>query len=58
MVRSSAAAEYGILIMKEIIKNDQNGLLNKSDDNTVKIKWIALSGSFTLVKSLESRFKH
>ena len=37
---------------------DQNSLLIKRDDNTMKIKWIALSRSFTNVKSLESRFDH
>ena len=37
---------------------DQNSLLIKRDDNTMKIKWIALIRSFTNVKSLESRFDH
>ena len=59
MVRSSA--KYGIINCEGNNKKfvpDQNSLLNKRDDNTMKIKRIALSGSFTHVKSLESRFNH
>ena len=61
MVRSSAAAKYGIINSegnnKKIVP-DQNSLLDKRDDNTIQIKWIALRGSFTLVKYLEPKFNH
>ena len=61
VVRSSAAAKYEIINYEGNNKKfvpDQNSLLNKRNYNTMKIKRIALSGSFTLVKSLESRFNH
>ena len=61
MVRSSVAVKYGIINYEGNNKKffpDQNSLLNKGDDSTMKIKWIALSGSFTLVKSLKLRFNH
>ena len=61
MVRSSAAAKYEIINYEGNNKKfvpDQNSLLNKRNYNTMKIKRIAISGSFTLVKSLESRFNH
>ena len=61
VVRSSAAVKYGIINYEGNNKKfvaDQNSLSNNSDDYTMKIKRIALSGSFTLVKSLESRFNH
>ena len=61
MVRSSVAVKYEIINYEGNNKKfvlDQNSLLNKGDDSTMKIKWIALSGSFTLVKSLKSRFNH
>ena len=57
MVRSSAAVKYGIINYEDNYKKfvpDQN----KRDDNTMKIKWIDLSGSLTLVKPLQSRFNH
>ena len=57
MVQSSAAVKYGIINYEDNYKKfvpDQN----KRDDNTMKIKWIDLSGSLTLVKPLQSRFNH
>ena len=43
--------EYGTINYagnyKKFVTN-QNNLLKKWDDDTVKIKWIGLSGSFTL----------
>ena len=61
VVRSSEAVKYRIVDYvgnnKKFVP-DQNSLLNKRDDNTKKINWVALSGSFTIVKSLEWRFNH
>ena len=48
--------EYGIINYEENNKKftaDQNSSLNKRDDDTIKLKWIAPSGSFTL-ESLRS----
>ena len=59
--RSSAAVKYGIINYEGNNKKflpGQNNLSNKRDDNTKKMKWIALSRSFTIVKSLEWRFNH
>ena len=61
VVQSSTAVKYGIINYEGNNKKfvpDQNSLLNKRNYNTMKIKRIAISGSFTLVKSLESRFNH
>ena len=42
---------YGIIIYegnnKKLVQ-DQNNSLNKRDDDTIKIKWIAISGLFTV----------
>ena len=43
--------EYGIVNYEGNNKKfvpDQNSSLKKRDEYTIKIKWIALSGSFTL----------
>ena len=43
--------EYGIINYEGNNKKfvpDQNSSLNKRDDDTIKIKWITLSRSFTL----------
>ena len=61
VVQSSTAVKYGIINYEGNNKKfvpDQNSLLNKRNYNTMKIKRIAISGSFTSVKSLESRFNH
>ena len=58
MVQSSAALNNGIINYEGNNKKfvpDQTSLSNKRDGNTIKVKLIALSGSFTLVKSLEPR---
>ena len=42
---------YGIIDYegnnKKLVQ-DQNNSLNKKDDDTIKIKWIAISGLFTV----------
>ena len=61
VVQSSTAVKYGIINYEGNNKKfvpDQNSLLNNRDGDTMKIKWIALRGSFTLAKSLKSRFNH
>ena len=61
MVWSSEAAKYRIINYEGNNKKfvpDQNSFLNNKDDNTMKIKRIDLSGSFTIVKSLKWRFNH
>ena len=42
---------YGIInyeVSNKKLVPDQNSSLKKRDDDTIKIKWIAISGSFAL----------